>query len=99
MRPGSARRRSWRASCRGRGGCDGGCRTPLALAALAVLIIGLARPRASLSLPRKEATIVLAIDTSRSMAATDAQPSRLAAALAAAKAFLQEVPEATRSAS
>jgi Ca-activated chloride channel homolog len=64
----------------------------LALAALAALIVGLARPHASLSVPRKQATIVLAIDTSRSMAATDVQPNRLAAALAAARAFLGEVP-------
>ena len=42
----------------------------------------------TLSLPGREATVVLAIDTSRSMAATDVQPSRLAAALAAARAFL-----------
>ncbi len=64
----------------------------LALAALAALIVGLARPHASLSVPRKDATIVLAIDTSRSMAASDVPPSRLAAALGAAQAFLKEVP-------
>ena len=64
----------------------------LALAALGALIVGLARPHASLSIPRREATIVLAIDTSRSMAATDVQPSRLAAALAAGRAFLKEAP-------
>ena len=64
----------------------------LALAALAALIVGLARPHASLSVPRREATIVLAIDTSRSMAAKDVQPSRLAAALTAARAFLEETP-------
>ena len=41
-----------------------------------------------------EATIVLAIDTSRSMAATDVQPSRLRRRrIAAARAFLDEVPE------
>ena len=67
---------------------------PLALAfvALAALIAGVARPRATLSVPVREATIILALDTSRSMAATDVQPSRLAAALAAAEAFLDDAP-------
>jgi Ca-activated chloride channel family protein len=64
----------------------------LALAALAVLVAGLARPYAALSVPRREATVILALDTSRSMTATDVQPSRLAAALEAAGTFLDAVP-------
>lgn len=64
----------------------------LALVALTALIVGVARPRATLSVPGREATVILALDTSRSMAATDVQPSRLAAALAAASAFLDSVP-------
>jgi Ca-activated chloride channel family protein len=64
----------------------------LALVALAALIVGVARPRATLSVPGREATVVLALDTSRSMAATDVRPSRLAAALAAARAFLETAP-------
>jgi Ca-activated chloride channel family protein len=65
----------------------------LALLALAALIVGLARPHATVSVPKEEATIVLAIDTSRSMSADDVQPSRLEAARAAAASFLEEVPE------
>ncbi len=64
----------------------------LALVALSALIVGVARPRATLSVPGKQATVVLAIDTSRSMSATDVTPSRLAAALAAARAFLDAAP-------
>ncbi len=65
----------------------------LALTALAVLIVGVARPRATLSVPRREATVILALDTSRSMAATDVQPSRLSAALGAARTFLDVAPK------
>ena len=68
----------------------------VALLALAALLIGLARPHATVSVPKEEATVVLAIDTSRSMAADDVQPSRLEAARAAAAAFLDEVPEGYR---
>ncbi len=64
----------------------------LAIAALTTLIVGVARPRATLSVPRREATVILAIDTSRSMSATDVRPSRLAAALSAARAFFATAP-------
>lgn len=64
----------------------------LALVALTALIVGVARPRATLTVPGQGATVILALDTSRSMAATDVQPSRLAAALTAARAFLEEAP-------
>jgi Ca-activated chloride channel family protein len=68
---------------------------PLAilLVALTLLLIGAARPRASVSVPRKEATIVLAVDVSRSMTAADVRPTRLAAARNAATAFLTKVPK------
>jgi len=67
---------------------------PLAvlLVALAAMIVGVARPHAKVRVPRDEATVVLAMDVSRSMAASDVPPSRLAAARAAAKAFVAEVP-------
>lgn len=64
----------------------------LALVALALLLVGLARPHTALSVPRREATVMLALDTSRSMAANDVRPSRLRAALRAARTFLDEVP-------
>ena len=65
----------------------------LALGALALLVVGVARPHVVRDVTRDEATIVLAIDTSRSMAATDVQPTRFAAAKQAALAFLDEVPD------
>jgi Ca-activated chloride channel family protein len=68
----------------------------LALTALAVLVVGVARPEATVSVPREEATVVLAIDTSRSMAADDVRPNRLAAAREAARAFLEHVPTTYR---
>jgi Ca-activated chloride channel homolog len=71
---------------------------PLAvlLLALATMIVGVARPHATLNVPREEATVVLAMDVSRSMKAADVEPTRLDAATAAAKAFLAEVPEKFR---
>jgi Ca-activated chloride channel homolog len=63
------------------------------LVALTLLLVGAARPRANVSIPRKEATIVLAVDVSRSMTATDVRPTRLAAARNAADAFLAKVPK------
>ena len=68
---------------------------PLALflVALAALVVGAARPHAHVSVPRKEATIILAVDISRSMTAQDVRPTRLAAARNAADAFLAKVPK------
>jgi Ca-activated chloride channel family protein len=65
----------------------------LVLAALVALVLGVARPEATVSVPKEEATVVLTLDTSRSMAADDVRPSRLQAAREAARAFLERVPE------
>ena len=71
--------------------------TPLILlTALVFMIVGVARPHAIVSVPREEATIVLAMDVSRSMKANDIEPTRLDAARTAAKTFLDEVPEKFR---
>ncbi len=64
--------------------------------ALTAMIVGVARPHATVNVPREEATVVLALDVSRSMKATDVQPTRIDAARAAAKSFLAEVPEKFR---
>jgi Ca-activated chloride channel homolog len=71
---------------------------PLAilLVGLGAMIVGVARPHAVVSVPREEATVILALDVSRSMKATDIQPTRLDAARIAAKTFLAEVPEKFR---
>jgi Ca-activated chloride channel homolog len=71
---------------------------PLAvlLAALAAMLVGVARPHATVSVKRQDATLILAIDTSLSMRAPDVKPTRLAAARAAARAFLGRVPDKFR---
>jgi Ca-activated chloride channel family protein len=71
---------------------------PLVLAGLATaaLITALARPQVSVAVPAEQATIVLAMDHSGSMAATDVSPSRLTAALDAGEAFLNKVPKRVR---
>jgi Ca-activated chloride channel family protein len=66
------------------------------LLALGVMIVGVARPHATVTVPREEATVVLALDTSRSMKAADVHPTRLDAARGAALAFLAQVPEKFR---
>jgi Ca-activated chloride channel family protein len=63
------------------------------LAALPVLLVGLARPRAELSVPHVAGTAVLAFDVSNSMSASDVTPSRLAAAKSAATGFVEEQPD------
>jgi Ca-activated chloride channel homolog len=71
---------------------------PLALAGLATaaLIGALARPQVSVAVPAEQATIVLAMDHSGSMMATDVAPSRLVAAREAGEAFLEQVPKQVR---
>jgi Ca-activated chloride channel family protein len=64
----------------------------LLLAALPILLIGLARPSAELKVPKVGGTVILAFDVSNSMKATDVAPSRLAAAQAAAVDFVQDQP-------
>lgn len=66
------------------------------LTALAAMILGVARPQATVSVPREEATVVIAVDVSRSMKAGDVEPTRLDAARATAKAFVAELPEKFR---
>jgi Ca-activated chloride channel family protein len=67
---------------------------PLTLLVLALLGFGfaLARPQVTTAVPREQATIVLAIDVSGSMAASDVEPYRLRAAQDAAKRFAETVP-------
>ncbi len=64
----------------------------LLLAAIAVLAAALARPRVTYRVPIGEATMMLVIDHSGSMSASDVQPTRLAAAQAAANTFIAQLP-------
>ncbi len=64
----------------------------LILAAIGLGLLAASRPLGVIPLPSSSATIILAIDVSLSMRATDVKPSRLIAAQEAAKAFLQELP-------
>jgi Ca-activated chloride channel family protein len=64
----------------------------LVLAALALLMLALARPTAPVTLPGSKSTILLAIDISRSMRVQDVKPTRMVAAQDAAKAFVGTVP-------
>ena len=66
------------------------------LLALTVLIFAMARPSAVVTLPTQHETVILAMDTSGSMRATDVEPSRIAAAQAAAKSFVADQPRRTR---
>jgi Ca-activated chloride channel family protein len=68
----------------------------LFLMALIVLIVAMARPAAVVTLPSQHLTIVLAMDVSGSMRATDVEPNRISAAQAAAKAFVAEQPSNVR---
>ena len=68
----------------------------LLLAAVAVLLLASARPVAKLKLPSQQETIVLAMDVSGSMRATDVQPNRLVASQEAAKAFVAGLPRTVR---
>jgi len=62
------------------------------LVAMAIAIVAIARPTAVLTLPSQRATIILAMDVSGSMRATDVEPQRISAAQAAAINFVTELP-------
>lgn len=64
----------------------------LFLTAMALLCLATARPQTTIAEPRREGTVVLAFDTSSSMAATDLAPTRMEAAKAAARTFVEKQP-------
>jgi len=68
----------------------------LILLALTTMFVAVGRPVAVITLPSQHETVILAMDVSGSMRATDVQPNRLAASQAAAKAFVAEQPPTTR---
>ncbi len=67
--------------------------TALFLTALILLLVGLARPQATVAVPRATGTIVLAFDVSNSMKADDIAPTRLGAAQKAAVNFVDSQPD------
>jgi Ca-activated chloride channel homolog len=68
----------------------------LFFAALAAMLLAIARPQATITLPTQHETVILAMDISGSMRATDVEPNRLVAAQNAAKQFVTEQPENVR---
>jgi Ca-activated chloride channel homolog len=68
----------------------------LFLIALTLMLVAIARPAAVVTLPSQHETVILSMDVSGSMRATDVKPSRIAAAQEAARAFVAEQPKTTR---
>jgi Ca-activated chloride channel family protein len=64
--------------------------------ALALLVIAVARPSAVMTLPSQHEIVILAMDVSGSMRASDVEPNRLVAAQNAAKAFIGDQPDSVR---
>src|SRR5829696_4118696 len=65
-------------------------------AALAALLVALAKPQATIAVPTEQARVVIVTDRSGSMLAQDVAPNRLAAAKKAAGTFLETVPDSVR---
>ena len=68
----------------------------LGLLALSALVVGIARPQVAVDVPREEATVILAMDSSGSMLATDVAPDRMTAAREAASSFVENLPDGFR---
>jgi Ca-activated chloride channel family protein len=82
----AGRRRAWRRHVA----------AALLLAALASLCVAFARPTVNVKAPNERASVVLVVDTSGSMRATDVKPTRLAAAKNAMQSFLERAPDSLR---
>jgi Ca-activated chloride channel homolog len=63
------------------------------LVALSLLVVSFAQPVMTVKVPQERTTVMLAFDTSLSMAAEDVAPNRFAAAQDAAKQFVDELPD------
>ena len=66
------------------------------LLALAAMLVAIARPTATVTLPTQKQTIVMALDSSGSMRAKDVEPSRLVAMQNAAKQFVTDASPRTK---
>jgi Ca-activated chloride channel family protein len=65
----------------------------LALASLVLLVTAIAQPARAEAVPREEGVVILAVDVSASMSATDIAPTRLDAAIAGATEFVEGLPD------
>ena len=65
----------------------------LFLVALTALVLGFAGPVRAVQVADERATVILAVDVSRSMEATDVSPSRLEVAREAARDFVADLPD------
>jgi len=65
----------------------------LVVVALGALVLSLAQPSTEVRVPRERATVIMAVDVSLSMQATDIEPDRFAAMQTAAKQFVDILPE------
>jgi Ca-activated chloride channel family protein len=70
--------------------------TALVLAAIAALVVALARPHTTSRVAIRQASVMLVTDHSGSMQASDVTPTRLAAAEHAANTFIDQLPAAVR---
>jgi Ca-activated chloride channel family protein len=68
----------------------------LYLLALAALLVSLARPEALTLVPKEQATVILVMDVSGSMNATDVRPTRLVSSQRAATTFIEQLPDKFR---
>ena len=64
----------------------------LFIAGLTGLLVSMARPQATLRIPKGQTSVMLAVDVSGSMAATDVQPTRIDAAIAAGRTLIDKLP-------
>jgi len=68
----------------------------LFLMGLTTMVVALARPVATITLPSQQGTVILTLDVSGSMRADDLKPSRIEAAKSAARAFVEKQPRNVR---
>ena len=64
----------------------------LFIAGLAGLLFSMARPQAIIRIPKGQTNVMLAVDVSGSMAATDVHPTRIDAAIAAGRTLIDKMP-------